>query len=96
MVGHSITWHTEADEANQDNADYKIRVRAHDGTEFGAWVESGVAFTVNNNNAPSISVNTPSGPQTGNVNITYDLADGNNDPCTIEIEYQGGSVTFRA
>jgi len=49
-------------------------------------------FVLPVNNPPAVTVYDPSGPQTGDVDITYDLADADGDTCSIEVEYQGGSV----
>ncbi|NQT81556.1 VCBS repeat-containing protein, partial [bacterium] len=47
-------------------------------------------FSVHNNTAPQVFVETPSGVSTGEIPIRYTLADAQSDNCTIRVEYSTG------
>jgi hypothetical protein len=49
------------------------------------------------NQAPSVTVTTPSGTQRGNVAITYNLIDDDSDPCSIAVLFSvDGGSTYKA
>ncbi|MFC1582351.1 PQQ-binding-like beta-propeller repeat protein, partial [Planctomycetota bacterium] len=88
-LGKSIKWNSALDEAGWDALDYQIRITPHDGSEFGT-ADTTIAFDVDNN--PSVIVHDPVGPQSGDVDIWYDLYDQDDDACTITVEYRGGNA----
>lgn len=57
------------------------------------WLGFRIAVGDGGGNAPpAVMVQTPAGPQSVDVTMTYDLSDLESDTCSIEVEYQGGSV----
>lgn len=80
----SITWNSAADiNGNQNNV--KIRIVPNDGIAEGTAGDS-AAFAVTNNNLPTVANVTTTG-SSGNITITYNLSDPNNDPCNITVYY---------
>lgn len=65
-------------------------VRPMDGTNFGDPVTSPSVSV--DNAIPIVQDITVSG-DSGDVAITYTLIDGDEDPCELEVNYQGGSVS---
>ena len=87
--GKVLTWNSSADVNTNDTA-VKVRIVANDGTVSGTG-ESAAPFTILNNRAPEISNIRVSGT-TGQIILTYDLADQNNDLASISVEYSTGGA----
>ncbi|WP_031405259.1 DNRLRE domain-containing protein [Geobacillus vulcani] len=63
----------------------KIRIRAYDGTSYGAWDESNGVFTIQHNQAPAVPTNlAPSGgvprDRASVIRLSWQHNDANNDP----------------
>ena len=68
---------------------YAVHVTASD----DAREDASDTRTVTVNARPAVdSVSVPSGQQTGDIEITYDLSDSEGDICSIDVEYCGGSA----
>jgi len=94
-VSHSFIWDSVSDIGQVYNAGVKLRVRPHDGSEWGDWIATG-SFAVNNNDAPDVIVVTPVVTQSGTVLISYTFSDTESDLCDIYVEYSengGGSYS---
>lgn len=83
---YTFVWGSVSDIGTSLQELLTIRITPHDGTLEGTPVETGI-FTVNNNDAPLLNIQTPSGPQIGDVTISYLLIDQNSDTCSITVEY---------
>jgi len=82
--GKTLTWNSVAD-VNTNSSNVKIKIAASDNVGNGTPAESPV-FAVNNNQLPVVSAVTTSG-NSGDITISYSLADGNNDTCNIAVFY---------
>jgi len=92
---HGYSWNSVADLGNKYTTQARIRIRPYDGTTYGSWVPTD-AFVVANNAAPSVTIVTPSGPQRGDVTISYKLFDNESDSCSIMVEYSDdGGATYK-
>jgi hypothetical protein len=89
---HTFVWNSLADADQIYSTTVKIRVKPHDGANWGDWIST-EAFTLDNNAIPSVLVVTPVGKQVGNVTVDYTMFDSENDLCSIYVEYSedGGS-----
>ncbi|HOY66071.1 MAG TPA: hypothetical protein PLP29_04230 [Candidatus Ozemobacteraceae bacterium] len=90
-TGKTLTWNSAVDVPGNATA-VKIKIAPNDGSAAGSPGES-AAFAVSNNAAPVIS-NVAVNGTSGNITITYDLADANSNPCSIGVFYStdGGST----
>jgi len=88
-VSHTFVWDTVADNIGPTApATVRIRITPTD-TKTGATAES-TDFNVDNSLAsekPWIVIYTPSSPQSGTFDITYDLNDNQGDNCDIEVQF---------
>jgi VWFA-related protein len=91
---HSATWCTATDLPGKDEATIRLKVVPYDPKKGTPGETSD--FAVRNNTRPSAAVDTPTGPQQGDVSISYRLADAEGDPCSISVEYSGdGGTTYQ-
>jgi len=82
--GQTFVWHSQS-LINRNQTGVRIRVVPSDPYGQGTAANSS-SFTVLNNQAPVVSTVTPSG-SSGNIVVTYDLADGNSNPCSVLFYY---------
>ncbi|MCR4316472.1 MAG: FG-GAP-like repeat-containing protein [Planctomycetes bacterium] len=99
-VSHTYVWNS-ADIGNIYSSSVKLRFRPED-TKKGSAVTTGT-FTVNNsslslNKPPSATVTTPSTLESGDVTLSFTVADAESDLINVQVEYRGGStgVDWRA
>jgi hypothetical protein len=81
----SLVWRSDRDMGGTDQTDIAFRITPYDNDE-GAPGRT-VNFHLDNNELSTISVDTPTGKQTGNVEITYRLQDPESDASAIAVEY---------
>ncbi|OQA05721.1 MAG: Regulator of chromosome condensation (RCC1) repeat protein [bacterium ADurb.Bin374] len=90
-TGKTISWNTPQDIPGRSTG-VKVKLTPNDGSGNGTPGESST-FTVNNNTLPVISGVTTSGTS-GDITVTYNLTDANNNPCSVTLQYSldgGGS-----
>ena len=76
------------------NGNYYIRAKIDDGVNSAVYAYSSGVITINHiTNQPPVVTNVSPTGSTGDIAITYDLADADVDNCSIVIQYQGGSVS---
>ena len=96
-AAHTFVWNSAADGVATGLTPASVRFRiAPSDADAGTAGTTG-AFTVSNRpfTAPSASVTTPSGVQSGAVSIGYTLADAESDACVIVAEFSfDGGATF--
>ena len=93
-TGKTISWNTTTDIPGRSTA-VKIKLTPNDGSGNGTPGESAV-FTVNNNTLPAISGVVTSG-SVGDITITYNLTDANNNLCNVRMQYSlDGGGTFNS
>ncbi len=96
-ISHTFVWDSFTDGAGMPLAEtVQIRIMPNDGTVNGDTVASS-PFTVDNtsmNSPPVVSVTTPASPSSGNIPISYDLADDDSDTCSIIVEYTTDGITW--
>ncbi|MCX7702595.1 MAG: hypothetical protein N2234_00610 [Planctomycetota bacterium] len=94
-VPHIFIWDSKA-VGNLDgvvNKDVRIRITPQDHDGAGTSVE--ISISLDNNDPPSVVVDTPVSPANGPITITYTLADTEGDICSITVEYStDGGVTY--
>jgi probable HAF family extracellular repeat protein len=97
-TSHSFVWSSASDIVNAINSNVKIRITPKDSAQGVTGITG--AFVVDNrviNQIPVASVTTPSGAQSGNVAISYSLADEESEICSIVVEYStDGGSTWKA
>jgi hypothetical protein len=81
----SLVWRSDRDMGGTDQTDIALRITPYDNDEGASGRTAN--FHLDNNELPTISVDTPSGKQTGNVEIVYHLQDTENDASAIAVEY---------
>jgi hypothetical protein len=80
------TLKTAASFDHEAKSSRSIRIRSTD--QGGLYTEKVFAIAVTNvSELPAASVTTPSGPQSGNVTIGYNLTDAESDLCSILVQY---------
>lgn len=84
-IGRTLTWLSALD-VPSDQANVRVSLTANDGFSSGAAGESPTFALSNSNQPPVVSSVIPTG-STGDISISYNLADANNDPCSIEVYY---------
>ena len=89
-TGKTIVWNS-ALAINRNQTGVRVRVVPSDPYGAGTGGNS-ASFNVLNNQAPVISAITPTGT-TGNVVITYTLADANDNPCSVLFYYSTNNGT---
>ncbi|MEW6097185.1 MAG: FG-GAP-like repeat-containing protein [bacterium] len=90
-IDQTFTWFSKEDLPDANNQSVQLRFIPNDGELNGATAT--VSFYLrNDNNLPMVSsvVCNPTG-KFGQVEISYDLQDADNDSCRVFVEYQGGS-----
>ncbi|MBN1901377.1 hypothetical protein JW926_08660, partial [Candidatus Sumerlaeota bacterium] len=94
-VGKVFTWNSYTDLPGYNGSTVKLRLRAVDlDGKMSSWIETG-NFTLDNNTDPVVSaITTPSGEQSGNIGITYDLTDPDTALLSIEAEFTTDTVTW--
>ncbi|MCR4314745.1 MAG: hypothetical protein NUW37_00200 [Planctomycetes bacterium] len=86
-ISHTFIWDTLVDLGTTNTSNVSIRIVATDAVKSGPASISNT-FSVNNNGAPVITINTPSGVQSGPVTINYEIRDSNPlDLVNINVEY---------
>jgi hypothetical protein len=71
---------------------YNVRIRSTD--QGGLYTEKAFTINVTNVNESLLAtVTTPPSPQTGNVTISYTLADAESHPCSVQVEYSPNGGT---
>jgi hypothetical protein len=81
----SLVWLSQEDLGGTDQTDIAFRVIPSDNDEGTAGRTDN--FHLDNNEIPTISVDTPEGEQSGNVEISYQLNDPESDASLIVTEY---------
>ncbi|HNY12334.1 MAG TPA: carboxypeptidase-like regulatory domain-containing protein, partial [Candidatus Wallbacteria bacterium] len=83
-TGKSLIWNSKADISGLAN-NVTLKLIAADMAGTGTETVS-LPFTVNNNSTP-IASNLKTAGNTGNITVSYDLADPNSDTCSVELYY---------
>ncbi len=92
-IGKSLIWNSKADIAGTASG-VTVKLTAADAGGPGTDTVS-LPFAVNNSTAP-IASNVITAGNSGNITITYDLADANNDSCSVELYYStDGGVNYK-
>ncbi|MCR4317513.1 MAG: hypothetical protein NUW37_14330 [Planctomycetes bacterium] len=92
---HLFAWDSRADVGAGTFSNAKFRITPFDGIENGTAVSTNV-FTLINNDAPQIT-NVAITGNSGDVSVTYTLADSTSDVSSIVIEYSSdGGTTWTA
>jgi hypothetical protein len=81
----SVVWRSQEDLGGTDQTDIAFRVVPADNDVGTAGRTEN--FHLDNNEIPTISVDTPQGEQAGNVEISYQLNDPESDASLIKCEY---------
>ncbi|MGD8719022.1 MAG: FG-GAP-like repeat-containing protein [Candidatus Zixiibacteriota bacterium] len=81
----SVVWLSQEDLGGTDQTDIAFRVVPSDNDEGAPGRTEN--FHLDNNEIPTISVETPEGEQSGNVEISYQLDDPESDASLIKTEY---------
>jgi hypothetical protein len=81
----SVVWRSDRDLGGTDQTDIAFRVTPADNDVGTAGRTEN--FHLDNNQIPTIRVETPAGVQSGNVQITYKLEDPESDASAIKCEY---------
>jgi len=90
-AGHSIIWNSAVDAPHQVASDIQIRITPSDTVIGTAGISD--QFSIDNNEPPVATVETPSGTQSGDITIAYTLSDAESDTMSILVEYKGGLHT---
>jgi hypothetical protein len=90
-IEHTVQWNSLADNVGcSGNRSVIVKVLPSDAHNPNGKSDMTDSFIVNNltyNGAPSVTVDTPTGIQIGNVKINYKLTDTESDCCSIIVEY---------
>ena len=81
----SITWNSSTDLQGIDDEFVQFRITVVD-NDTGATSTTS-PFHVDNNSLPSVSITTPTGESSGEITISYQLTDSENDTLTLIGEY---------
>jgi hypothetical protein len=81
----SVVWRSDRDMGGTDQTDIAFRITPYDNDEGAPGRTAN--FHLDNNDLPTITVDTPTGKQTGNVEIVYHLQDTESDASAIAVEY---------
>jgi len=87
----SLVWNTLSDADGVDASNAILRITPSDSNGSGSPGES-ATFHLDNNELPSASIETPAGEVAGNIAISYQLSDSENDVLTLIGEYAIGGV----
>ncbi len=90
--GLTFSWDAAVDLPNQ-YVNVLVRVTADDGNG-GSGDDTTAEFavdTITPNTPPVASVTTPASPSSGDITITYTLADAESDTCSVTVEYSTDS-----
>ncbi|MBD3398828.1 MAG: hypothetical protein GF399_00675 [Candidatus Coatesbacteria bacterium] len=89
----TLTWNSKQD-VDMLDGEYVFRITPAD-NDTGEPAATG-PFQVDNSDVPTISLTTPTGEQSGDVEIAYDLQDRENDPITLTPEFSAdGGASWR-
>jgi len=91
---YTFSWDSLTDLGPVYTTTARVRIRPYDGTNYGSWVSTGF-FTVANNEAPSVSVTTPTSPASDSVEISYTLYDDESDNCDIIVEWSEDGTNWK-
>jgi PKD repeat protein len=94
---HTVTWNSVADMVGRSGAtSVCVKITPSDASNPSGTPGVSGTFTVNNtayNEAPAATVSTPSGVQSGNIQINYFLADVESDTCSVQVLYSTNDGT---
>jgi len=96
-IVHVFQWNSLADGVGLSGAASGVVVRFVATEQTATAPASTGSFTVNNSThtAPSASLTTPAGPQSGLVSIAYSLVDADLDPCSVTALFStNGGTSF--
>jgi hypothetical protein len=95
-VAHVFKWNSLADGVAVGSQDNNVRFRITPADTVPGTPSSTSNFAVDNsaNTAPSLTITTPAGVQSGLVLVSYSLADAQSDPCLLQTSFStdGGTV----
>ncbi|MCR4317342.1 MAG: FG-GAP-like repeat-containing protein [Planctomycetes bacterium] len=93
---HTFLWNSMADIGGVRNENARVRIIPSDNSGVGTE-DSTMNFTVDNNGAPGVVLETIADDQRADVFLYYELSDSNADPASIFVEFSiDGGVTFGA
>ena len=85
-TGLTVTWHSATDEAGYVASNYYVRITPNDGIDGTAGTTG--PLSLNNNLSPTVSNVVAPPSNVGDVPITFDLSDPENNNCDLSVEYQ--------
>lgn len=95
-TGKTIGWKSNLDIATNE-INVKVKILPNDGVQDGTAGESGVFQVLNGGplNNPPVSSNVNVVGNSGSIQVTFDLADAENDKCSIVFKYsKDGGTTY--
>jgi hypothetical protein len=89
----TLTWHSVSDMDGLDSTSVVFKLTPADNDQGTA--DETAPFQVDNSDAPSVSVVTPEGEQSGDVTIAYEISDREGDPVDLTPEFsRDGGATW--
>ncbi|MCK5774251.1 MAG: hypothetical protein KAH57_10730, partial [Thermoplasmata archaeon] len=91
-VEHTFVWDSEEDLPGLDVNIVTVRIRPQD-NDVGIWYISS-EFHLDNNQIPSVVINTPSGDLKDDLDIEYSLLDDEGDLTSVIVEYSEDGTEY--